>query len=114
MTQIETSSLVRKENHNLTVKGKNKFVKPNNSGESSQTEQKSSTNDRIRVTKKKANRLNKNMKLKEKMNYNAPANEYIMNEIVLAKIPGYSPWPARITAIIGETIHIQFFGTGHV
>lgn len=73
-----------------------------------------SKNNKAKVTKKKVKRPNRNLKLKEKMNNEAPANEYIVNEIVLAKIPGYSPWPARIIAIICETIHIQFIGTGHM
>lgn len=54
------------------------------------------------------------MHLKEKMSNEAPQNSFLINEIVLATIPGYAPWPARIVNIIGETIYVEFFGTGQV
>lgn len=54
----------------------------------------------------------KNLTLKEIISINAPMNDYVMNELVLATVPGYCPWPARILSIIGETIVVEFFGTG--
>lgn len=54
------------------------------------------------------------MTLEEKMSNEAPCNSYMPNEIVLASIPGYAPWPAIIRNIIDETIYVEFFGTGQV
>lgn len=54
------------------------------------------------------------MLLKEKIEKEAPTNSYLKNEIVLTTIPGFSPWPSRIVNIIGETIYVDFFGTGQV
>lgn len=59
-------------------------------------------------------RVKKNMTLKEKIRSEAPANEFVNNEIVLATIPGFCPWPARIIQIDGETIMVEFFGTGQM
>lgn len=53
-------------------------------------------------------------KLKVTMQHEAPINEFIINEVILATIPGYAPWPARISKIIGETIFVEFFGTGQM
>lgn len=50
--------------------------------------------------------------LKEKISRAAPINDYVINELIMATVPGYSPWPARIIDIIGETIVVEFFGTG--
>lgn len=47
--------------------------------------------------------------LEEKILYKAPANEFLEGEIVLATIPGYAPWPARILQNLNETIFVQFF-----
>lgn len=54
------------------------------------------------------------MLLKEKIEKEAPSNSYLNEEIVLTTIPGFSPWPSRIVNIIGETIYVEFFGTGQV
>lgn len=54
------------------------------------------------------------MTLEEKMTNEAPSKSYLPNEIVLATIPGYAPWPAMIKTIIDETIFVEFFGTGQV
>lgn len=43
-----------------------------------------------------------------------PDKEFLVNEIVLTTIPGFSPWPSRILNIMGQTITIEFFGTGQV
>lgn len=40
-----------------------------------------------------------------------PTDEFITNEIVLATIPGYAPWPACIIDIKGNTYFVRFFGT---
>lgn len=39
-------------------------------------------------------------------------NEFIINEVVLATIQGYAPWPAYIMNIEGDTYTVRFFGTG--
>lgn len=54
----------------------------------------------------------KKLTLSEKMKNEAPDNEFVIDEIILATIPGFCPWPARIIQIIGETITVEFFGTG--
>lgn len=50
----------------------------------------------------------------ENIRLGAPDNEFVANEIVLAAVSGYAPWPARIIEIIGETIRVEFFGTGEM
>lgn len=50
--------------------------------------------------------------LKERIITEAPDKEFVLNEIVLASVPGYAAWPARIIDINGQTIHVEFFGTG--
>lgn len=50
--------------------------------------------------------------LKEKIENENPNKEYVVNEVVLATVPGYPVWPARILEIIGQTIKVEFFGTG--
>lgn len=52
--------------------------------------------------------------LQEQMLNENPNREFLLNEIVLATIPGFAPWPARILSITGQTIAIQFFGTGQM
>lgn len=52
------------------------------------------------------------MKLQERLTADVPTKEYIINEVVLAIVPGYAPWPARILNISGQTIFVEFFGTG--
>ena len=70
------------------------------------------------VTPKKAkqvaNRKDFRMKLEERIRCQAPINQYVKGEIILGTIPGYAPWPARIKEIIGETVLIEFFGTGEM
>lgn len=56
----------------------------------------------------------KRLKLQERMNLEAPDKEFIINEVVLAVVPGYSAWPARILEISGVTIKVEFFGTGEM
>lgn len=51
-------------------------------------------------------------KLAEQIVNESPGKVYAANEIVLATVPGYPCWPARITDIQGQTIHVEFFGTG--
>lgn len=50
--------------------------------------------------------------IKEKIRERNPNKEYMINEVVLATVPGYPPWPARILNINGQTIDVEFFGTG--
>lgn len=73
----------------------------------------------VKVHQKGPTRKKRNMKrqcnnLKEKIFNEAPGNEFMKDEIVLGTIPGYCPWPARIVNIVGETIFIEFFGTGEM
>lgn len=56
----------------------------------------------------------KKLALKEKIRTEAPDNEFMINEIVLVTIPEFCPWPASITMITGETMMVQFFGTGEM
>lgn len=37
--------------------------------------------------------------------------QFIINEIVFATIPGYAPWPAYRIDIQGFTYFVRFFGT---
>lgn len=71
-------------------------------------------NNNTKCGRSKTKRLVKNLTLKEKIKNNAPDNEFMTNEIVLATIPGFCAWPARIIQIIGETIMVEFFGTGQM
>lgn len=52
------------------------------------------------------------LQLQERLLSQVPAKEYLQNEIILASIPGYVPWPARILEMTGQTVLIEFFGTG--
>lgn len=63
---------------------------------------------------RKNQRQTKALKLEELIQNESPNNQYIVNEIVLVTIPGYSPWPARILNIVNETISVEFFGTGQM
>lgn len=64
-------------------------------------------------TKPKIRRIKK-LTLSEKIREESPKNVFMLNEIVLATVPGYCIWPASILQINGETIMVKFFGTGHV
>lgn len=59
--------------------------------------------------KSKAKKRRENRSLKEKMEDEAPTNVYVPHEIVLATIPGFAPWPARILNIIEYTIFVEIF-----
>lgn len=50
--------------------------------------------------------------LKERIENENPNKEYVVNEVILATVPGYPVWPARILQIIGQTITVEFIGTG--
>lgn len=63
---------------------------------------------------RKRTKSSKGLSLKEKLDMEAPINEFITNEVVFAAIPGFSPWPARILSISGHTIFVEFFGTGQM
>lgn len=65
-------------------------------------------------SKTKRNGKSSKIQLLERMRTEVPAKEYLINEIVLATIPGYKPWPARILEISGQTIVVEFFGTGQM
>lgn len=81
------------------------------------------TKSTSRTAKTKVNRANKRNKnirkrsiaaLTEKILRESPGKEFILNEIVLATVPGFVPWPARIVEINGETLRVEFFGTGEM
>lgn len=57
---------------------------------------------------------NNRLELEERIKFQKPVNHFFENEVVLATIPGYAPWPARILGINGETILVEFFGTGQM
>lgn len=70
------------------------------------------TNDRPK--EKKTRKYKKKLSLKERIHNESPINEFLVNEVVLCTIPGYSPWPARIKDINSQTIFVEFFGTGQI
>lgn len=79
------------------------------------------TEDR-NTRKRKRNDVNSDMRkskstklqLQERLQNETPNREYIVNELVLATVPGFAPWPARILNINGQTISVEFFGTGQM
>lgn len=80
--------------------------------ENNSTHQKNKRHETIANAKRKSSKKSTKMQLQERLLNDAPAKEYIPDEIILATIPGYSPWPARILEISGQTILVEFFGTG--
>lgn len=66
---------------------------------------------RIAQTKPKPKRR-ANLQLQERLLNDVPSKEYLPNEIILATIPGYVAWPARILEMMGQTVLVEFFGTG--
>lgn len=54
------------------------------------------------------------MHLEERIINESPDKEFIVDELVLATVPGYCPWPARILSITSQTIIVEFFGTGQM
>lgn len=56
----------------------------------------------------------KKLTVKERIHKEAIDNEFMPDEIILATIPGFCCWPARILEIIGQTIMVEFFGTGQM
>lgn len=78
-----------------------------------------SNDNKAMTNRSKATHVNKKKKnaklmLREKINNEAPINEFVANEIVLASIPGYAPWPARILEMSGQTVVVEFLGTGQM
>lgn len=59
-------------------------------------------------------RKNRKLTLEQHIENETPSKNYVENEIVIATIPGYAPWPARILSIQSETIMVEFFGTGQM
>lgn len=62
----------------------------------------------------KVNRKSTRLQLEEQMLNEIPTKEFLINELILGTIPGWPAWPARILDITGQTIVIQFFGTGQM
>lgn len=75
------------------------------------TKSNSATN-RTASTAKSQTKRAAQLQLQERLLHDVPTKEYLPNEIILATIPGYAPWPARILEMIGQTILVEFFGTG--
>lgn len=93
---------------NMTPKTENKRMQPTRKVKKAVQEKKQST------PKKKKAEKNFELRLEERIDSKAPKNQFLESEIVLATIPGYSPWPARISYISDETIFVEFFGTGQM
>lgn len=68
-------------------------------------------NNRIAQTISKPKRK-ANLQLQERIQNEVPSKKYLPNEIILATIPGYAAWPAKILDMIGQTVFVEFFGTG--
>lgn len=66
--------------------------------------------------KPKTKRAGKSSKIQllERIRTEVPTKEYLINEIILTTVPGYQPWPSRILDITGQTIVVEFFGTGQM
>lgn len=62
----------------------------------------------------KKSRKSTKLQLQQQIDNELPNRQYLVDEIILATIPGYAPWPARILKMIGQTISVQFFGTGQM
>lgn len=69
-----------------------------------------------KCTESTTNALRKSSKIQllERIRLEIPTKDYLINEIVLTTIPGYKPWPSRILNITGQTITVEFFGTGEM
>lgn len=52
------------------------------------------------------------MTIKERIDMEALDKCFVLNEVVLAIVPGYPFWPARVIDINGATITVEFYGTG--
>lgn len=68
----------------------------------------------IESENRKGNRKSTKLQLQEQIENESPCRQYLVDEIILATIPDYAPWPARILNMNGQTITVQFFGTGHM
>lgn len=78
----------------------------------SQTRKRKRNEDQI--CKKKGTKKSTKILLADRIHNESPAKDYLLNEIVIAAVPGYPVWPGRILSITGETIVVEFFGTGQM
>lgn len=67
-----------------------------------------------KIRKQRVQNTGKKYALKSKNLRNVAEKEFIINEIVLATIPGFAPWPAIIIEIEDMTYIVCFFGTGQM
>lgn len=67
-----------------------------------------------RSQKKPIKKQQRGRALRSKTNTNISTDEFFLNEIVFATIPGYAPWPACILNINSETYYVRFFGSGEM
>lgn len=68
----------------------------------------------VNAKTKRGGRKSMKIQLRERMMNEVPVKEFLIDEVILATVPGFVPWPARILNITGQTIMIEFFGTGHM
>lgn len=108
--RINTTSSNLSENSNKTTKKLSKTNSSNEKADSNANSQRKS----IPVRKSKPARKSAKLQLEERVRNNIPSTEFLINEIVLGTVPGYVPWPGRILNITGQTITIEFFGTGEM
>lgn len=111
----------RKHEKTIQVNNKNtpvvrrKYALRNEMSKNPESENTHNTNTRKRKREDGASKTRSTrMRLQERIQNESPNKEFIENEIVLATIPGFCPWPARILNITGQTISIEFFGTGQM
>lgn len=63
----------------------------------------------LQKNQRSRSRKKKNLTLKERIDIEALDKCFVLNKIVLATVPGYSPWPVRIIDINVATITVEFF-----
>lgn len=66
------------------------------------------------MTRTKGSGKSSKLQLLDRIRTEVPTKEYLINEIILATVPGYQPWPGRILDITDQTIVVEFFGTGQM
>lgn len=75
------------------------------------TDRLDSKGDAGKTNQNKKIRKSSKCTIKERISQENPNKEYVVNEVVLATVPGYPAWPARILEINGQTLNVEFFGT---
>lgn len=104
--RIDNGQFGEEKRDNPKFSSDQKAKEPRADFKSNETNTHNSTRKRKRETSK--------LILQEQILNDSPDKEFIVDELVLATVPGYCPWPARIANINGQTIVVEFFGTGQV